>query len=41
MSRAVKNRSGSWDVYAPSGDHIATVRTKGEADDLLKEVRDD
>lgn len=40
MSRITKNRSGSYDVYVPSGDHVATVRTEGEAEAVLEEYRE-
>lgn len=40
MSRSVKNKSGSFDVYGPDGTHEATVRTPKEADGLLAELRE-
>lgn len=39
VSRKVKNRSRSWDVYGPDGNHVATVRTEAEADALLADLR--
>lgn len=39
MSRVTKNRSGSYDVYIPSGDHVATVRTEAEGEAILDEYR--